>query len=248
MPTSSPTPSSKRDVVGGSTASEPSAQPQGPTDNRSSNANRKPSRRSSAAQSDKPGPKPGPKPASKPASKTAAKSTRTRRLTRVEETSAGGLVLRLDGGQIEAALIGRLDRRKRLVWSMPKGHLEEGETAEQAAVREAEEETGIQSKVIAPLGVIDFWFVAEGRRIHKTVHHFVLEATGGDLSDEDIEVEEVAWVPVAELPTRLGYADERRLLERVPGLLADAGFHVDVRALKPGLSDVDEGHAGADSA
>ena len=158
------------------------------------------------------------------------------------------MVLRLDGGQIEAALIGRLDRRKRLVWSMPKGHLEEGETAEQAAVREAEEETGIQSRVIAPLGVIDFWFVAEGRRIHKTVHHFVLEATGGALSDEDIEVEEVAWVPVAELPTRLGYADERRLLERVPGLLADAGFHVDVRALMPGLSDVDEGHAGADSA
>ena len=247
-PTSSSTPSSERDAVGGSTASEPSPQPERATDNRTSNANRKPSRRSSAAQSDKPGPKPGPKPASKPASKTAAKSTRTRRLTRVEETSAGGLVLRLDGGQIEAALIGRLDRRKRLVWSMPKGHLEEGETAEQAAVREAQEETGIYSRVIAPLGVIDFWFVAEGRRIHKTVHHFVLEATGGDLSDEDIEVEEVAWVPVAELPTRLGYADERRLLERVPGLLADAGFHVDVRALKPGLSDADEGHAGADSA
>jgi 8-oxo-dGTP pyrophosphatase MutT (NUDIX family) len=157
-------------------------------------------------------------------------------------------VLRFDNDQVEAALIGRLDRRKRLVWSMPKGHLEEGETAEQAAVREAQEETGIQSQVIAPLGVIDFWFVAEGRRIHKTVHHFVLKATGGELCDDDIEVEEVAWVPVAELPERLGYADERRLLERVPGLLADAGFDVDVSALMPGSSDDDEGHAGADSA
>lgn len=166
------------------------------------------------------------------------------RLTRVEETSAGGLVLRLGQGEPEAALIGRLDRRKRLIWSMPKGHVEEGETTEQAAVREAEEETGIRSRVVAPLGVIDFWFVAEGRRIHKTVHHFLLEATGGELSDEDIEVEEVAWVPVSELPTRLGYADERRLLDRVPGLLEAAGFHDDARAMRPG----DAGEAGADSA
>ena len=176
--------------------------------------------------------------------KGSASGKRRPRLTRVEETSAGGLVLRLDSDVIEAALIGRLDRRKRMVWSMPKGHVEEGETTEQAAVREAHEETGIQSRVIVPLGVIDFWFVAEGRRIHKTVHHFILEATGGELSDEDIEVEEVAWVPLAELPTRLGYADERRLLARVPGLLADAGYTVDTSAL--GFNEPDE--AGADSA
>ena len=152
-------------------------------------------------------------------------------MVRVEETSAGGLVVRIRPGGADAALIGRLDRRKRLVWSMPKGHVEEGETAEMAAVREAAEETGIASRVLAPLGVIDFWFVAEGRRIHKTVHHFLLEATGGELSDEDVEVEEVAWVPLEELPTRLGYADERRLLSRVPDLLGNAGFTVDASAL-----------------
>jgi ADP-ribose pyrophosphatase YjhB (NUDIX family) len=197
------------------------------------------------------GKRPSRRPASEPSQRAdstgaASKSTQRRRprLTRVEETSAGGLVLRLGQGGPEAALIGRLDRRKRLVWSMPKGHVEEGETTEQAAVREAEEETGIRSRVVAPLGVIDFWFVAEGRRIHKTVHHFLLEATGGELSDEDIEVEEVAWVPVAELPTRLGYADERRLLDRVPDLLEAAGFHDDARAMRPG----DAGEAGADSA
>ena len=85
------------------------------------------------------------------------------------------------------------------------------------------EETGIQGRVIAPLGVIDFWFVAEDRRIHKTVHHFLLEAVGGELSDDDVEVVEVAWVPLVELPERLAYADERRLLERLPELLPDAG-------------------------
>ena len=135
-------------------------------------------------------------------------------------------MLRVDADGAHVALIGRLDRRRRLVWSMPKGHLEEGETAEQAAEREVAEETGITAHVIAPLGDIDFWFVADGRRIHKTVHHFLLRATGGELSDADIEVEEVAWVPLEELPTRLGYADERRLLNRVPALIHESGLTV----------------------
>ncbi|MCW2622772.1 MAG: hydrolase [Frankiales bacterium] len=123
-----------------------------------------------------------------------------------------------------AALIGRLDRRGRLLWSLPKGHLEVGETAEQAAVREVREETGIAGSVVGKLGVIDFWFVAENRRVHKTVHHFLLLADdpvhGLVLSDEDVEVSEVAWVPLPEVQARLAYADERRLLARVAELLA----------------------------
>jgi 8-oxo-dGTP pyrophosphatase MutT (NUDIX family) len=83
------------------------------------------------------------------------------------------------------------------------------------------EETGITGRILAPLGTIDFWFVAEGRRIHKTVHHFLLTAQSGELSDEDIEVEEVEWVPLTQLAERLAYDDERRLIQAVPGLLAD---------------------------
>src|SRR5438046_8343836 len=118
-----------------------------------------------------------------------------RRLRRVDETSAGGLVVADDGvNEPRAALIGRTDRRGRLLWSLPKGHIEEGETPEQTAVREVAEETGISSTVVRPLGTIDYWFVADNRRIHKTVHHFLLQATAGELSDADIEVTEVAWV------------------------------------------------------
>jgi 8-oxo-dGTP pyrophosphatase MutT (NUDIX family) len=146
-------------------------------------------------------------------------------MRRVDETSAGGLVLDRLGSGASAALIGRLDRRGRLLWSLPKGHLEAGETEEDTAVREVAEETGIRGRIIGKLGTIDFWFVADGRRVHKTVHHYLLVAcdpvNGLELSDEDVEVSEVAWVPLSEVASRLAYADERRLLERVPDLLAE---------------------------
>ena len=145
-----------------------------------------------------------------------------KRLRTVSEVSAGGLVVDRGGPVPQGALIGRFDRRGRLLWSLPKGHLENGETPEDAAVREVEEETGIRGRVLGKLGVIDFWFVAGGARIHKTVHHFLLEAVSGELSDADVEVDEVAWVPLDELPERLAYDTERKLMAKLPDQLATA--------------------------
>ncbi|WP_330233743.1 NUDIX hydrolase [Nocardia sp. NBC_00508] len=144
------------------------------------------------------------------------------RMRTVRETSAGGLVVDgLDGPREKrsAALIGRTDRRGRLLWSLPKGHIEEGETAEQTAIREVAEETGINGVVVAELGSIDYWFVTDGRRVHKTVHHYLLRSVGGELSDADVEVTQVAWVPLSELDSRLAYADERRLAEMANKLI-----------------------------
>jgi 8-oxo-dGTP pyrophosphatase MutT (NUDIX family) len=112
-----------------------------------------------------------------------------------------------------------------MLWSLPKGHIEQGETAEQTAIREVAEETGIQGSVLAALGSIDYWFVTEGRRVHKTVHHYLMRFLDGELSDEDVEVTEVAWVPLVDLPSRLAYADERKLAE-VAGELIDK-LHAD---------------------
>jgi ADP-ribose pyrophosphatase YjhB (NUDIX family) len=152
-----------------------------------------------------------------------ARSGRSRAgwLRRVNEYSAGGLVVDLDGDVPRGALIGRTDRSGRLLWSLPKGHIEAGETAEQAAVREVEEETGISGEILAELGTIDFWFVAEGRRIHKTVRHYLLRATGGELSDADVEVAEVAWVPLPDIRAQLAYPDERGLVDAAGRLLAE---------------------------
>ncbi|MCX8564493.1 NUDIX hydrolase [Mycolicibacterium mucogenicum] len=174
-------------------------------------------------------------PAAAPTTPAARKSNNDR-LRTVHETSAGGLVIDgLDGPKDtqKAALIGRIDRRGRMLWSLPKGHIELGETAEQTAIREVAEETGLQGSVLAALGSIDYWFVTEGRRVHKTVHHYLMRFLGGELSDDDVEVTEVAWVPLRELPSRLAYADERKLAE-VAGELIDK-LHTDGPGALPPL-------------
>ncbi len=135
---------------------------------------------------------------------------------RVDEISAGGLVIDKTGTR--GLLIGRRDikdqTRERLLWSLPKGHIEEGETPEIAALREVQEETGIASEISRSLGVIDFWFMAGGKRIHKTVHHFLFKETGGALAPQITEVDDVAWFPLAEIVAKLAYPDEKKLIVR----------------------------------
>ena len=131
---------------------------------------------------------------------------------RVEEISAGGLVVDKSGAM--GLLIGRIDKRGRTLWSLPKGHIEPGESPEEAALREVLEETGIKSSITRSLGVIDFWFMAEGKRIHKTVHHFLFAEKSGDLQPQLSEVDEVKWFPLEDIAKTLAYPDERKLIQR----------------------------------
>ncbi len=150
--------------------------------------------------------------------KVAGKNTKpkTPYARRVDEVSAGGLVIDTTGKL--GLLIGRRDLKdasgKRILWSLPKGHIEEGETPEVAALREVQEETGIESVIEKSLGVIDFWFMAGGKRIHKTVHHYLFRENGGLLAPQESEVDEVAWFPLAEIIERLAYPDEKKLIAR----------------------------------
>jgi 8-oxo-dGTP pyrophosphatase MutT (NUDIX family) len=141
---------------------------------------------------------------------------------RVDEVSAGGLVIDSTGTQ--GLLIGRIDHKdtsgKRVLWSLPKGHIEEGETPEQAAIREVAEETGITSSITKSLGVIDFWFMAGGKRIHKTVHHFLFKEVGGKIAPQVSEVDDVRWFPLDEIVTKLAYPDEKKLISRSKDLLS----------------------------
>jgi len=141
---------------------------------------------------------------------------------RVDEVSAGGLVI--DSTGTKGLLIGRIDlkdqSREKLLWSLPKGHIEAGESPEQAAIREVKEETGIDSEISKSLGVIDFWFMAGGKRIHKTVHHFLFKETGGKIAPQVSEVDDVRWFPLEEIVEKLAYPDEKKLIARSKDLIS----------------------------
>lgn len=138
------------------------------------------------------------------------------RLPEVEETSAGGVIVDVHEGVARVPVIARRNRAGRVEWCLPKGHLESNETLEQTAVREVAEETGIVGRVLASLGTIDYWFSASGTRVHKIVHHYLLEATGGELSiegDPDAEAIDVAWFALGEVQSRLTFPNERRIAQ-----------------------------------
>jgi 8-oxo-dGTP pyrophosphatase MutT (NUDIX family) len=126
----------------------------------------------------------------------------------VRQHSAGGLVVR----DAQVLLIATAGGSR---WQLPKGRLEEGETSEQAAVREVREETGVTGRIVAPLPGIDYWF-AEGRRkrIRKHVDYFLLEYVSGSERDFDRrEADEARWFPWSEAVAKLTHANERRVAE-----------------------------------
>ncbi|WP_435531420.1 NUDIX hydrolase [Ruania halotolerans] len=166
-------------------------------------------------------PTPGPR-VPKPSQPMRLRRSYTAGLPVVDETSAGGLVVAVRAGQAYTAIIARRNRAGRLEWCLPKGHLEGAETAEQAAVREIAEETGIEGQVLRHLATIDYWFAGHDRRVHKVVHHYLLEALRGELTienDPDHEAEDVAWVALADVASRLAYPNERRVVATARDIL-----------------------------
>jgi 8-oxo-dGTP pyrophosphatase MutT (NUDIX family) len=118
---------------------------------------------------------------------------------------------RSDGDELETAMV---HRPKYDDWSLPKGKPEAGEHLLQTAAREVAEETGIEGRVLIELGTIDYWFAAGERRIHKYVHHYLLEAVGGHLTienDPDHEAIDVAWLPLRDAHRHLTFPNERRI-------------------------------------
>lgn len=117
-------------------------------------------------------------------------------------------------------LLGRRRReRDGMTWSLPKGTPDRGETLEATALREVREETGLEVRILAPIGPIEYTFVQRGVRIHKTVHYFLMEALGGDLADHDHEFDEVRWVGLAEAEALMSFATEKRIVAAAMPLL-----------------------------
>ncbi|HYX79233.1 MAG TPA: NUDIX domain-containing protein [Actinomycetota bacterium] len=130
------------------------------------------------------------------------------------EVSSGGVVYEREGGSVRVVLAARRTRRGELVWGLPKGGLDEGESEIDAAIREVREETGIEAVVEEDLGQIRYFYVWEGVRVRKAVRFFLMRATGGDVSNHDDEMEEVRWFPLATAIRRAAFRGEREVLER----------------------------------
>lgn len=129
----------------------------------------------------------------------------------VREYSAGGLVFDEKG---RVAIIARHSRSGHWEWCLPKGHIEKGETPRETAVREVHEETGILGEVVDSIATIDYWFTGTNQRVHKLVHHFVLQRISGELTvegDPDHEAEEAIWVKFEDLDNVLSYPNERKI-------------------------------------
>ena len=136
--------------------------------------------------------------------------------------SAGGVVLAELRPDAPVALVAHRSVRGSLQWTLPKGAREEGESVTQTALREVREETGLEVELIGPLDTIDYWFVwaPERTRYHKFVHYFLMHVVGGDFSERDHEMEDAAWFEPAEARRRMSFANERRLLDLIPDVLA----------------------------
>jgi 8-oxo-dGTP pyrophosphatase MutT (NUDIX family) len=135
--------------------------------------------------------------------------------------SAGGLVV--EGSRI--LLISTQEGRR---WQLPKGHIEKGETPEQAALREVREETGVTGRVVAPLSGVEYWFVEKGsRRVHKRVDYFLLSYVSGDTADFDTrEVSGAEWFSWDEGIAKLSFENERKVVQQARQI-AEAGSQGD---------------------
>jgi 8-oxo-dGTP pyrophosphatase MutT (NUDIX family) len=127
------------------------------------------------------------------------------------EYSAGGIAR--DGDLLLMIRVQNLEGRE--MWTFPKGHLEAGETAEQAALREVEEETGYRCEIVAPLEKVAYWFERDKILTKKTVTWFVMKALEKTGEHDPKEILEARWVPLEEAKQLIRYKSDRKILARL---------------------------------
>ncbi len=134
-----------------------------------------------------------------------------------EEFSAGGVVYKKKNNEVKWLVCKHSGYHK---WGMPKGLIEEGESLEEAAVREVEEESGVKVKIIDKVGDPEkYEYIMNGAKVSKQVDYFLMEYMSGDISDHDWEMEEVEWLSYDQAYQRLAFEGAKKVLERAKTIL-----------------------------
>ena len=120
-------------------------------------------------------------------------------------------------------------RGKPGIWALPKGKIDPGESAVEAAVREVREETGVEGSLVEKLGDVRYMYIAtwegaRGEKISKVVSFFLLTAGVGRIGEIDeamrVEVDEARWLPLEEARRLLTHKGEREMVARAIARLA----------------------------
>lgn len=124
----------------------------------------------------------------------------------VQEVSAGGIVF------FGNAVLVLENHRGDLVF--PKGHLEVGESAEEAAIREVSEEAGIRPRIVCPLGTTEYryFWVRDGQYRNKTVHWFLMEAPDATIAVDGNEIRAGSYMDPEEAARALTYKLDKEKL------------------------------------
>jgi len=140
------------------------------------------------------------------------------------EFSAGGVLVRsVRGGPVFAAI--RPQGKPEGLWALPKGLIGPGEAAQETAVREVLEETGVEGRPVEKLGDVRYVYTWAGERVFKVVSFFLLRAGRGrigEITDEmRVEVAEARWLPLEAGPRLLAYKGEKEMAQKALDRLAE---------------------------
>jgi 8-oxo-dGTP pyrophosphatase MutT (NUDIX family) len=126
----------------------------------------------------------------------------------IREFSAGGVVVRRFRGR---PFLAAIRVKNGTVLALPKGQIDKGESAAEAAAREVREETGVEGTLVEKLGDVRYWYQREGQRVLKVVSFFLFRYRSGSVRDHDSEVDSAEWVPLEDAPRLLTYRGEREM-------------------------------------
>ena len=140
---------------------------------------------------------------------------------KVIEISSGGVIFKRKDNSFEVALV---SKKKGKIWCLPKGHIEEGESLKETAIREVKEETGLRGEIVNKVDDIIYWYSNKDKKgelikIFKRVYFFLLKYVEGETKVHDHEVENVQWFDIKKARKILTYKTEQDVMKKAEKIL-----------------------------